>query len=130
MKMHFTIAFASAILLCAPAKAADVKTPLACALGAASGTDQQLTITNSTPAALKMETIINVVVNTKISNVPGETRACFGIDAPLAPGAKLDHTTTLMQDAKRQKCSAFMSSAHPAIVHDASGSMMTDCDNE
>ena len=123
------ITFVSAVFLLglAQANAADVKTPLACAIGAPSGPGFALAIKNTTAHALKPETIINVAVKWTKPGMPGEIDECFVVAAPLAPGATVPHVTKLDRDQSPVSCAAYLSSDHPAVLHQNGGSE-TDCD--
>ena len=116
------------LLISGAATAADVKTPLICKLGAASGTSQSVTVSNSTKHALKNETIVNYVVTTKMGSTPGNAEDCSAIDHDVAPKGQVTHTMTMSPGTVALKCSAFLSSAHPTVEHDASGGSMTQCD--
>jgi len=127
-KLPRTTFVSAAILLgFVQANAADVKTPLACSIGAPSGPGFELKIKNTTHAALKTETIINVAVKWTKPGMPGEVDECFVVAAPLAPGGTVGHVTKLDRDQNPVSCAAYLSSDHPAVLHQNGGSE-TDCD--
>jgi hypothetical protein len=112
----------------ASAQAADdVKTPLACKIGPATGPGFALQIKNTTRGALKTETIVNVHARWGKAASPGEIDECFALTAPLAPGANVSHVTKFDRDQNPLDCTAFVSSLHPAVLHENGGSE-TDCD--
>jgi OmpA-OmpF porin, OOP family len=97
-------------------------TVLTCVLAPAKGNDHPFQITNSTGQVLKKETIINAVVNWKSSAFPvGEKDDCFAIDGDLAPNGAITRTEPLDNGAVAQTCQAFVSAAHPAVVHGTEG---------
>jgi len=127
-KLSTTAALSGVLLLAvAPASAADVKTPLVCTIGPASGPGFELQIKNSTKAALRAETIVNIVAKWQRRSMPGEIDDCFALRAPLAPGAVVPHVMKFDRDQNPRSCTAFLSSAHPSVVH-ADGGTETDCD--
>ncbi len=107
--------------------AADLKTPLTCKLGASMEADHMLDITNTTPGALKTETIVNLVINTA-APTPGEADDCFALTAPLAAKGHISHMVTLHIGGTPSVCRAFVSSKIPAIIHGSDGSATTQCD--
>src|SRR5262249_3735065 len=109
------------------ARAADVKTLLACRIGAATPAGQILDIANTTPAPLKTETVVNLIVHTA-GQTPGESDSCFALAAPLAAKAHVSHTLKLGVPGAPRACEAFVSSKIPAVIHGADGSTMTQCD--
>ena len=110
--------------------AADVKTPLACKLGAAAGTTLQIGITNSTKAALKKDTSLNFIVKTRSGTVPGTIQSCFALDAPLAAKAAAGHSVPIDSGATPLSCSAFLSSTQPSLVRSPDGSTSLMCDTQ
>ncbi|HEV2561964.1 MAG TPA: hypothetical protein VGT78_07465 [Rhizomicrobium sp.] len=115
------------LFVAASASAADVKTPLACTVGAPSGPGFQLAIRNSTGKTLTTDTIINVELDATRAGVPGGVSECFVPDAPFAAGATILHVTKLDRDQNPVSCSAYLSSDHPSVVY-ANGGSETDCD--
>ena len=103
---------------------------LACTVGPVRGDDHTVLIRNTTGRVLKAETIINYELDWKAA--PGETpgrQDCFGTDADLPAGGLVSHALTLDKPATGLSCSAFLSSARPAVVHEKDGGLMTECDS-
>ena len=113
----------------APARSEGKYTALACALGPVRGKDHTLLIHNTTGRTLKGETIINVELDWKAAagNTPGQAD-CFATDADLPAGGQVSHALTVEGAVTGASCSAFISSARPAVVHQANGGAMTECD--
>src|ERR1700742_3875566 len=111
----------------APAYAAeDVKTPLACKVGPASGKGFEMHIVNTTRAVLKVDAILNMHARLAKTD-SGEVDDCFVLTAPLARGAMIGHVTKFDRDQDPLDCTAFISSLHPAVVHE-NGASEADCD--
>jgi hypothetical protein len=114
-------------VLPAATQAADVKTPLGCKIGPPNGPGFALQIRNTTKTALKTDAIINIALNWKKPGMPGTNNECFALSAPLAPGATISHVSKLDRDQSPVDCAAFVSSLHPAVLHE-NGASETDCD--
>lgn len=128
--MFSKIAIVSAVLATSltAAGAADVKTPLACKIGPPSGNGFALAIKNTTGKTLKPETIVNIDFhwhNATFSD--GEINECWALTAPVAPGGMISHVTKLDRDRDPLGCDSWLSSLHPAVVHE-NGASETDCD--
>ena len=104
----------------------DVKTPLSCKIGPASGKGFEIHIANTTKSPLKAETIVNIHARWGKTGA-GEIDECFVLDSPLAPGAMVPHVTKFDRDQDPLDCTAFVSSLHPAVLHE-NGASGTDCE--
>lgn len=105
----------------------DVKTPLACKIGPPSGKGFEIRVANTTKSPLKTEAIVNIHARWKNPGSPGEIDECFVLTSPLAPGAAISHVTKFDRDQDPLDCTAFISSLHPAVLHE-NGASETDCD--
>ncbi|HTQ15369.1 MAG TPA: hypothetical protein VMH86_15970 [Rhizomicrobium sp.] len=123
------IILTAAFLAAGAASAGNVKTPLSCKIGAASGNGFAVAIKNTTGKTLKPETIVNLDFHWHNATFPnGEIDECWALDAPVAPGGMISHVTKLDRDRDPLNCESWLSSEHPAVVH-ANGMSETDCDN-
>ena len=122
----FALLAATAAPLCSLAHAVDIRTPLVCTLDAAG--HGAFAVKNTTGHALKTDTLINADVHWQKPGMPGTISLCFPLTADLKPGAPATHSTPLESGAVPQFCSAFVSSAHPSVVHTPDGGSETDCD--
>ena len=107
----------------ADAKGTD--TELACTLGPARGQDHPVSIRNATGHVLKTETIINLAIT---FTVPGGNDDCFALDRDLPANASISRPEQLAPGVTAKACTAYISSAHPAVVHRSDGGAFTECD--
>ena len=122
------IALALAVIALAPLAAhADptIKDTLPCKFGQSMENDHMLDIQNTTKAALKTETIVNLDIKTDKN---GEQHDCFALTAPLAAGTHISHMEKMNVDGTPKSCLAFVSGKYPAIQHGSDGSSSTQCD--